>query len=99
MRQALKLDMCVYLHTSIQHQISLPRPIPLTIETIHVPGRTILQHLSEVGSYEQQNACRQQLEDVQGSLRFVKYELDRKGGGEAELPALQLNDIQVPSAG
>lgn len=60
-------------------------------------GRTILQHLCEVGSYEQQNACRQQLEDVQGSLRFVKYELDRKGGAEAKLPAVQLDDIQVPS--
>ena len=58
-------------------------------------GRTILQHLCEVGSYEQQNACRQQLEDVQGSLRFVEYELDRKGGSEAKLPALQLDDLQV----
>lgn len=57
--------------------------------------RTILQHLCEVGTYEQQNACRQQLEDVQGSLRFVKYELDRKGGNEDGLPALQLDDIQV----
>lgn len=58
-------------------------------------GRTILQHLCEAGSYEQQSACRQQLEDVQGSLRFVKYELDRKGEGEVRAPKLQLDDIQV----
>ena len=70
-------------------------PYPLGCNALF--GRTILQHLCEVGSYEQQNACRQQLEDVQGSLRFVKYELDRKGGNEAKLPALQLDDIQVPN--
>ena len=58
-------------------------------------GRAILQHLCEVGSYEQQSACRQQLEDVQGSLRFVKYELGRKGGNEPKLPTSHLDDIQV----
>lgn len=56
--------------------------------------RVILQHLSEVGSYEQQSACRQQLEEITGSLRFVRYELERKGSEEA-LPAPQLGDIQV----
>lgn len=91
-------NFCVsaYLYSAPNESASA---ILLAIETMHVSGRTILQHLSEVGSYEQQNACRQQLEDVQGSLRFVKYELDRKGGGEAQLPALQLNDIQVTSVG
>jgi len=59
-------------------------------------GRTILQHLSEVGSYEQQNACRQQLEETQGSLRFVKYELGRKGQEEM-VSAPQVDDIQVSS--
>lgn len=57
-------------------------------------GRTILQHLCEVGSYEQQNACRQQLGETQGSLRFVKYELGRKGQAETET-ASQVDDIQV----
>ncbi len=60
-------------------------------------GRIILQHLCEVGTYEQQNACRQQLEEIQGSLRFVKYELGRKGQAETS-PALQLDDIQVGDA-
>ncbi|KAL3135680.1 hypothetical protein ABBQ38_006152 [Trebouxia sp. C0009 RCD-2024] len=58
-------------------------------------AEAILQHLCEVGTYEQQSACRQQLEDVQGSLRFVKYELGRKGGHEPKLPASHLDDIQA----
>ena len=69
--------------------------VPCSLKCNLLSGRTILQHLCEVGSYEQQNACHQQLEDVRGSLRFVKYELDRKGGNEAKLPALQLHDLQV----
>ena len=47
-----------------------------------------------MGSYEQQNACRQQLEETQGSLRFVKYELSRKGQEEM-VSAPQIDDIQV----
>ena len=50
-----------------------------------------------MGAYEQQNACRQQLDETQGSLRFAKYELGRKGQEEAA-PALQLDDIQVSNA-
>ena len=58
--------------------------------------RLILQHLSQSGSFEQQHACSQQLEEVRSSLRFVKYELGRKGqqGAEAEL-ATPVDDLKV----
>ena len=58
--------------------------------------RLILQHLAQAGSYEQQHACSQQLEEIKSSLRFVKYELGRKGqqGAEAEL-ATPVDDLKV----
>lgn len=58
--------------------------------------RLVLQHLSKAGTYEQQQVCSQQLEEVRSSLRFVKYELGRKGQQDADtaLPT-PVDDIKV----
>lgn len=62
----------------------------------HVKCRLILQHLSKVGSYEQQHACGQQLEEIRTSLRFVKYELERKGQQSSDaVLASPIDDLQA----
>lgn len=55
-----------------------------------------MQQLAKYGTYEQQQACSQQLEDVRSSLRFVQYELGRKGQqSSSAVPDAILHGVQV----
>lgn len=48
-------------------------------------GRNLLEKLSGVGGFEQQNACRTLLQEVEPVIRLCKYEINRAGGSANQL--------------
>jgi RNA-binding signal recognition particle 68 len=50
--------------------------------------RKLYEELAKVGTFEQQSICEQQMEGIEPTMRYCKYQINRKGGAGANTSEL-----------
>ncbi|KAK9814357.1 hypothetical protein WJX72_004470 [[Myrmecia] bisecta] len=54
----------------------------------YLRAQKLYEELGKVGSFDQASVCRQQLEEIEPTIRFCKYQISRKGGAPPDPHAL-----------